>query len=290
MRQGLQLLIVLVVVLVGGVVGYSLIFSEDERPSLRLVEASGTVLRTGPGGQVQPLGVGDELVARDGVQVGEGSTAVLGLGDETRLELHSASSMRVVDVDASGVRVELESGRVSARVRPGGGQVGVSSRGRAVYGSDADFTVAVEDDGLFVTQAERGSLRTEGMEGLPETVSAGMLLSALPGRDAVLGAVPEALKLVVSWPDPLRVRLPQLVLEGQTGPYVQVSVGDGEQWTRIRSGSEGSFRVPLELDLGANGVVVQVRDALGNQREDERVIERERTAPSILGSEVQWGR
>ncbi len=290
MRQGLQLLIVLVVVLVGGVVGYSLIFAEDEQPALRLVEASGTVMRIGPGVQGQALAVGDELSARDGVQVGEGASAVLGLGDETRLELHSSSSMRVVDVDAGGVRVELESGRVSARVRPGGGQVGVSSRGRAVYGSDADFTVAVEEDGLFVTQAERGTLRTEGMEGLPESVAAGMLLSAMPDRQAVLGAVPDLLKLEVSWPDPLRVRLPELVIEGQTGPYVQVSVGDGERWTRIRSGAEGSFRAPLALQLGPNRVQVEVRDALGNRREDERVVERERTAPSILGSEVQWGR
>lgn len=290
MKQGLQLLIVLVVVLVGGVVGYRFIFAEDVQPALRLVEARGNVLRTGTGGVQSPLGVGDEVRASEGVDVGEGASAVLALGNETRLELSPSSSMRVVDVDANGVRVELEAGRVSARVRPGGGQVGVSSRGRSVSASDADFDVAVEEDGLFVARSTRGELRTEGMEGLPETVAAGMLLSALPGKEAVLGMATELLRLDVSWPDPLRVRLPEVIIEGMTGPYMQVAVGDGDTWTRVRSGPEGAFRAPMALSLGPNPIRVEVRDALGNRREDARVVERESSVPSILGSEVQWGR
>lgn len=135
---------------------------------------------------------------------------------QTLRELEAESTVRVVDVDATGLRVELEHGRVTARVRAGSTPLGLSSRGRAIYADDADFTVAVDDEGGLALQPDRGSVRVEGFGSGDSVVGAGTRLASLPGRDAVLAAVPLELLLEVSWPGRETTRQSEIVIDGRT--------------------------------------------------------------------------
>ena len=289
MRQSLQILLVLLLVLLAGIAGYMLLFGQGRADRLEVLEAQGQVMRTAEGGAPTPLAVGDQIGAREGVEVADGARAVLGLGEGTRLELESATSVRVLGVDASGVRVELEQGRVRARVRAGGQPLGLSSRGRAIYADDADFSAAVDPDGALQVEAERGRLRLEGVgEGINQ-LEPGRQVVSMPGGDPVLGAVSSELLLEVGWPEQDSTRMADLLVQGRTGPYASVRVGRGEDWREVRADAQGIFQASVPLDEGGNAVRVQARDALGRTREDEAEIERDSQPPAIGGSEVQWG-
>ncbi len=289
MKQSLQLLLAAMMVLVCGFVGYKLLFTRTEGAVMAVVEAEGDVTRTGRDGNRAALAVGDELQRDDSVQVGEGSRAVLGVGEGTQLELEAASAVRVLDVDVNGVRVELEQGRVKARVRAGGVPVGVTSRGRAIYADDADFTAAVDGSGGLAVEPERGEVRVEGTEDGPHDVSQGTRLSSVPGKPPVLEAVPKKLLLEVGKPGQAMTRQADMLVEGRTGAYAEVRVGHEGSWTSVRAGPDGRFRASVPLEEGENRVVVEARDALGNRREDEVTITRDSTAPPIGAGEVQWG-
>jgi hypothetical protein len=292
-RQALQLVIAALLVLVLGYVGYRVVFSEDHSGGVQVVQARGEVVRTGPDGIRAPLAEGDVVRARESVVVGEGAKAVLGVGEGTRLELEASSTLRVVDVDATGLRVELEQGRVSARVRAGSTPLGLSSRGRAIYADDADFTVAVDGEGALAIQPDRGQVRVEGLEGQGgdalASVGEGTRLTALPGKAPVIEAVPAELLLEVGWPTLPTTRQAEVQLEGRTSAFAEVRIGGDEGWTRVRAGPDGRFHASVPLQEGENRVQVQATDPLGNRKEDELSLTRDSTAPTISGSEVQWG-
>ncbi|RME29398.1 MAG: hypothetical protein D6798_00125 [Deltaproteobacteria bacterium] len=289
MKQGLQLLLAALMIMVGGFVGYKLLFARSDGPSVAVLDARGEVTRTRRDGSQEALSVGDELQRDDSVRVGDDSRAVLGVGDGTVLELEARSAVRVLDVDVSGLRVELEQGRVKARVRAGGVPVGVTSRGRAIYADDADFVAAVDGTGGLAVEPERGEVRVEGVEGGARDVPTGKRLSSVPGRPPVVEAVPRELLLEVGRPGQALTRQPDILVEGRTGAYAEVRVGHEGAWTSVRAGPDGRFRASVPLEEGENRVVVEARDALGNRREDEVTITRDSTAPPIGTGEVQWG-
>lgn len=288
MRQGLQILLAALVIAALGYAGYRVLFAEEEGARLEVVEARGDVVRSAPGGS-QPLVAGDRLAVDDAVQVGPGSRAVLGVGEGTRLELEAESAVRVLAVEEGGIRVELEQGRVKARVRAGSTPLGLSSRGRAIYARDAELTAAVDGEGALAVDAERGAVRVEGVGVDATEVQAGQRLVAMPGREAAIGAIPTELLLEVGWPEVGRTRQKDVLVEGRTGAYAEVSVGQGDAWTTVRAGPDGSFRAQVPLEEGPNQLTVRARDALGNTREEEGAVLRDSTAPPITGSEVQWG-
>ena len=63
MRQGIQLVLVALLVLGLGYAGYRLIFTEDADLQVEVIEAQGTVRRVGTDGQPVDLAVGDEVDA-----------------------------------------------------------------------------------------------------------------------------------------------------------------------------------------------------------------------------------
>ncbi|MCB9778085.1 MAG: FecR domain-containing protein [Alphaproteobacteria bacterium] len=291
MKQGLQLLLAALLVLVVGFAGYRLVFSEDGAVAVEVVEAEGDVHRTDATGHRSALAPGDRVEAQQTVHVGEDGRAVLGMGDDTRLELEARSAVQILEVDASGVRVELEQGRVSARVRAGGTPLGLSSRGRAVYVEDGETTVAVDQEGALAVEPGRGSVRVEGVsdDGSGRSVEAGQRLTSLPGGEPVIEAIPVELLLEVAFPGNPTTRAADVLVEGRTAAYAEVHVGDGADSVAVRADADGRFRASVPLDEGENQVRVRARDALGNTREDELSIIRDSTAPTITGSEVQWG-
>lgn len=282
-------MIATVLVLVAGYVGYLWVFADGPVTALRVVQATGQVTRAGLTGPIHALASGDTVGTNQTITVGEKSRAVLAVGDGTQIELAARSTVRVVDISANGLRVEMEHGRVSARVRAGSTPLSVSSRGRAIYANDADFTVAVDDDGALVLDPDRGSVRVDGFGAEDDQVGEGTRLSSLPGHQAVLSRVPVEFLLRVGAPGAAATRQADVLVEGQTGTFAAVRIGREGAWTQVRAGPDGHFRASVPLDEGPNQLQVQARDALGNTREDELTVTRDSTAPPISGSQVQWG-
>ena len=276
-------------VLIAGYTGYVWMFESDETPVLRVVDATGSVTWVSAAGERGEAAVGLSLQARDTLAVGDGGRAVLGVGDDARLTLSSSSSIRVLDVDRSGVRVELEEGRVQARVRPGSPSIGVSNRGRSISATDAVFDVAVDAEGALAAQTVEGEVAVQGFDEIT-SLPAGDRLRALPGEPAVVAMAPEELLLELAWPEEGVTREAEVLIEGRTDPYAEVRVGREGSWTRARAGPDGRFRVSQTLVEGENPLEVEVRDAMGDVVEARHTVVRDSTAPTATRAEVLWGR
>ena len=95
------------------------------------------------------LEVGMSLEDNDLVTTGDAGRAVLGLGAETRIRLGKGSDLQVVQLDDQGLQIELKQGSVTATVRPSSQFVRVTSRGREVQATDAEFAVDVDGERLL---------------------------------------------------------------------------------------------------------------------------------------------
>lgn len=291
MRQLTRVLLLCLLVILGGWVGFFVLFGEDETPVLRVVRASGAVRRDGPEADDGPLVEGEPLHAQDRVVVGADGVAILGLGEETRLQLEPDSAIRVLEADLAGVRIELEEGRVVARVKPARGGVGLSSRGRAILAEDADFTAAVDGaTGDLSVRTERGAVEVLGV-GKPANLPAGQQLWSSPGEEVVRAPISEELLLSTRWPEADTISASTtLHLVGKTEPRAWVEVRVDEDPPRpVRAGGDGSFALDLVLAPGSRRVVVRARGALGEERAVERVLEVTSGEAPRVQTEVLWG-
>jgi hypothetical protein len=284
MRELLQILLTLLVLLGLGGLGYVVLFESGGPSSLEVVEIRGPVERATLSGEVEALTLGSRLHAKDELRVGPGGRAVLTLGDDT-LALGADTRIRVLGVERSGVRVELAEGRIQARVRPQSPPLSVVSRGRAIRATDAEFTVAVDEEGAMVARAEAGSLELEGF-GEVSSLAAGSELGAFPGRPSVVGSISSALLLEVEWPEDRSG--PKLPLEGRTAPYASVTVRVGEEEQQLRAGPDGRFGRELNIPVGETRIVVEAKDATGQEQDDSRVVERADAGPRTQ-TKVLWG-
>jgi hypothetical protein len=285
MRQNTQIVLLVCLVMVLGYWGYQWRFSDEGGTRLVVVSSSGLVERTDGAGVSQPTETGVEVDVQDTLTTGADGLVMLRAGEGSQLSLSAKSTMRVVSVDAGGVRVELENGRVSARVRAGAPALGITNRGRAVNATDADFTIVVDPEGAFGVETERGSV---GLQGFDEVVQlqAGHRLQALPGREPVSAPVSSALLLKVDWPEGAVTRSAEVTIRGRTDPYASVVLGDG---TSVRAGADGKFRAKVALKEGENDLKIRVRDVMGRETDSKRTFTRDSTAPSVQSTEVLWG-
>ena len=288
MRTHVQVLLAALLVIIGGWVGYTVMFGPEAVIGLTLVEVRGDVKRTDSAGQAQDVAVGVVLGVRDTVSVPQGGSAVLGVGEGTRISLGEASAVRVLDVDAEGVRVELEQGRVSARVATGSASVDVASRGRTVRTDDGAFTIVADEDGTVAVDAEGGTVGLDGF-GVQDALAQGQRLSAVPDRPPVVGAIPDQLLLEVTWPEQTPRRAPEAPVSGRTEPYARVRVGGEGSWETVRADAEGHFQVSVPLEEGDNVVNVEATDVSGEATSTDGRIERDTTAPVVSSTEVVWG-
>ena len=253
---------------------------------LTVMSSSGQVDRLDGAGVSQSTDAGTVIDVQDTLKTGEDGLLLLRAGAGSQLSLSPASSMRVLSADAGGVRVELEGGRVSARVRPGSPALGVTNRGRAVNATDADFTIVVDPEGAMGVDAERGDVNLQGF-GAVASVSEGRRLRAVPGREPVSAPVSTDLLLEVDWPRTAITRSGEVLIRGRTDPYASVILGDG---TRVRAGADGKFRAKVTLEEGSNDLNVRVRDLMGRESDAKHTVTRDSTAPTVQSSEVVWGR
>lgn len=289
MREHLGAILATLVVLALGWFGYERWFGADQGAELILLDVGGDVQVNRPGEGALAAASGFEVKARDGVRVGEGGRAVLTIGAETRLTLGELSSIQVLEVSADGVRVELEEGRVSARVRPGSPGLSVLSRGRELSASNGDFEAVVEPDGGLAVEAQSGALTVSGLPGAT-ALSAGQALVSMPGQPATVAPVSATLLLQVDWPASGPVKDERVSLQGKTDPYARVKVQSGDSAVTARANASGEFKVDFPLREGENPVTVDATSMMGHQSTASGAVQRDSSAPAATSASVLWDR
>jgi hypothetical protein len=287
-RAHVQVIVAALVLLIAGWVAWTLMFGGEGAPQLVLVGVEGAVSLQSPDGAERDAAEGDRLNAQDHLTVGADGSALLSMGEGTRLQLEPKSAIRILEADGAGVRVELEGGRVQASVRPGSPVLGISSRGRAVVARDATFKVGVDPDGAFAVEAEAGTLELQGFEGHSQLKEHQRLID-VPGAASVVDAATTELLLSVRWPEE-PTRADRAHVRGRTSPFAEVIVRpDKGAGLRVRAGADGQFDAQLPLQEGNNAITVVARDPNGRKSQAEGSVARDSEAPTATRVEVGWG-
>ncbi len=290
MRTHIQVISAVALVLVAGWVTYFLVFDRG-RPLVVQVEAvSGEVDRSGGPGGMTPAQAGDILLQRERLVVGQGGSALLGLGEDTQLRLDPGSVIEVVEVDRAGVRIELEDGRIEARVRPSGPALAIGAAGRTLRAQDADFTVGVDEDAVVV-EVGQGAVSLED-PARPEgarSLIAGQRASATAGDLPFVEAADADLLLDVAWPGGERdARAASLTLTGRSAPGARIQVTGGSEPRSGRADGAGDFRITLPLSQGENELLVEAFDALGRRVSVQGQVARDSEAPAARAVQISW--
>lgn len=278
-RELRALLLVAAIFVVGAGV-YRLLFVKEAGERFQIVNVSGDVRHVDSDGESDLAKQGDRLEAGDRIVSGDGGRAILGLGENTRVAVDASTSVRVLGVNAEGVRLDLEGGRVQATVRPGGGRVGVVAGDREIVADDADFTAVVDEEGTFGVTSERGSLALLGVAGMSQLRSGDEVV--IPKGGTPLSApASEALLLQVVWPAPPRTRERDVELTGNTQPGAKVAVIGGTKPISVKAGPDGTFRVMVPLAEGQNRLAVVATSVMGKEAKVDAELVRDTQAPSV---------
>lgn len=280
MSRELQALAVLLLILGAAWLGYSRLFGDGGGERLVVAEVEGSVRRVDSHGADVAAEAGLALRPRDRIVAGAGGRAVLALGPDSRVIIEEESAVRVLAADASGVKIELEGGRVQATIRPGAGRVGISSDGTSFVAEDADFAVVRGEDGTVGAVAERGLIDIEGLPGI-DRLSAGERLVAAPGGTALVSPVSEELLLRVAWPNAARTRDDTTEVRGHTEPNARVRLGRPGAWFEVKADATGEFLTRVPLAEGANDIRVEATSVLGTSVAVVHTVVRDTTAPNV---------
>ncbi len=272
-------------VLILGYAGYWVLFAEDEYRRLTVASVAGEVIRTSPSGTSAAAGAGDFITASSQIRVGASGHAVLKAGEGTQLVLEKETSVRVLSADRRGVEVELDEGRVKARVQPGSRVLGVRAGPQEARTSAGAFQVARDGEGYVQVAAEQGTVEVIGPDG-PTALTAGQRLDGSPtGRPSITDALLEEILLEVRWADPMEGGVP---IEGRTIPYAQVAVDGPEGRATTRADGAGAFSTSVPIPPGTHTVRVEVSDSFGAEAAQEQVVERAVAVP-VATTEVKFG-
>ena len=269
MKDALQMLALAAVILVVGFLAYDQIFETKTPGSLEIRSVEGRVMHRSAEGE-QPAVVGSRLAASDRVVTSEGGRVSLTLGDSTELELDSESSLAVIGSNRDGLKVELEGGLVQAVVRSGE---------REVLARDADFSVALGNDGTSAVESKRGVVELEGFDGVG-TLEAGQRVSAVPGVPVTVGPIPDALLLDVKWPD-ASTREKESQILGKTEPGAVIWIEHNGRKIRTVADENGEFALDgIPLKQGENALVLHGESILGASEQRAGKVVRDSEAPT----------
>lgn len=277
----MRALLAVALIFAGGFIGYRFLFADGFADRFRIVTVAGDVQHLRAGGGTERAQEGSVLRVGDRIVSGDGASAVLGLGDDTRISVDATTAVEIVGVTSEGVELELEGGRVRATVRPGGGRVGVLGGGRRVDAEDADFTVARDAAGNFAATSSRGEVTVDGVEGVTELREGEELV--VPSRGMPVRApASDALLLHVAWPAAPRTREAHADVAGTTQPGATVTVSGGARAVSGSADREGKFTLRVPLAEGRNRLAVSARSVLGREASIATAeVERDTTAPSV---------
>jgi hypothetical protein len=237
-------------------------------------------------GETTAAKVGRVLERGDRVRTGENGVAVISRGGRSPIRLTPSTEVGLVSVDDEVVELELERGRVRAKVRPDAGAVRLTSRARSVLATDADLSMAITPDGDLSVQSDRGVLSISGVAGAHK-IANGQRLRALADGTSSVGPVPAELLLKVQWPAATRERVVEV--GGETEPASMVEVTSSEGVKPAKADAQGRFSLRVPLTEGENTLDLLVTDAFGKQRIARGTVTRE-TEEQRYKVDVKFGR
>lgn len=286
MRDALRILLAISLVLLAGWLGYAVLFPTERVAPLLVSEVEGDVVRIDAVGNRTEATTGLALQRSDQIQSGEGGRATLSFGEENRIVLQRATSIRVLGISPAGVKIELDGGRVQATVRPGHGALGVVSGTREFSATDATFSVGTNGSGVLAVESERGEVQVLGVEGVTQLGPDQRLVGLSDGQVRV-APIPASLLLEVAWPDAARTREAEVMVRGRTDPGSEVRVGASGVWTVVVAGKDGQFQASVPLQEGQNPLEVVSEDPLGRTATSAGSILRD-TRPPGASFEVRY--
>ena len=292
MRQSIGPVIALIVILLVGVLGYRALFSPDG-PELRVLRVAGEVRRRAPKSGVAPLAPGDLLHLEDSVQVGEDGDLSVAVGDDAELRLKPGTSVTITEVGDRGISLELEQGRVTARLRRGSLGVGVAAGARRARLLEGEATVGRDAADLFTVEAVSGEVSLEGAAGVSSLGPGGAVVVG-PDGGAVEARLAEALLLELLLSDD-RDAEGRVSITARTSPYARVRVrGDGAPLgpngapLELRADGEGALRLPpMDVPPAGLDLVLDATDPFGRTVSQRQRVEPP-PGPQLSGSEVRW--
>jgi len=287
MKEHLSVLLAALAVLAVGYGGYFVLFADPTTGRLMVTAVAGEVSRVAPDGRVEPAGTGDFLTEATEIRVGESGHVLLEAGEGSELRLEDHTSVRVLAADRRGVRVELDEGRVQARVRAGSRVLGVRAGVREVTADEGGFRMARDSEGTVRVAVDEGSVRMEGPDG-PLSLASGQRFDARIGQPPVIrDSVVEELLLEIRWPSLPPGEAPAPV-DGRTLPHANVRVRGPQGTTELQADAEGRFHAELTVPVGSHSVSVEVDDGLGSGRSETGQLERPIEVP-VATTEVRFG-
>lgn len=288
MRQQLPVIVAGVVVLLVGLLGYRVLFDDTEQRALVVSTVVGEVQRVDADGQAHPASVG-EAVAADGsrVRVGAAGRAILSAGEGSSLLLEADTTVRVLEADRRGVTVELDEGRVQARVVDGASVLGVRAAGRTATVAGGAVRVGRDGQDTVRVAVDEGAVSLEGF-GVAGLV-AGERIDARAGDGGVVSeAVMEEILLEVRWPEPGPTD-GSVPVDGRTHPHARVAIRGPGGTTELDADEDGRFKAEIDLPTGDHVVSVTADDGLAEPRATEQTLHRDAPAPTA-STEVRWER
>ncbi|MSP55216.1 MAG: hypothetical protein EXR69_06375 [Myxococcales bacterium] len=274
MSAEVKALLALLVIMVLGWVGYQVLFDTGSAARIVLRDVQGDV-RVETGGREAAATVGGQIGASDRLVSGQDGRAVLAFGADSRVTLEPNTSVQITSVDATGVKLSLENGRVLATVRPGGPVLGLSAAGQTITASDAEFTVVRSLDAVGV-ESTRGSVTVDGAE-----VAAGSrTLFPVDGTPLQM-PVSNTLLLQMVWPAQKRTAASQVRVTGTTEPGARVQARTGAGTALATAGSDGVFAFDIGIAEGENTVAVEVINVFGQVSAADWQVSRDSSPPAI---------
>jgi len=287
MKEHLSVLLAALAVLAVGYGCYLVLFADPTTGQLMVTAVAGEVTRVAPDGRSEPAGTGDLLTESTEIRVGEAGHVLLEAGEGSELRLEDNTSVRVLAADHRGVRVELDEGRVQARVRPGSRVLGVRAGGRTATAEDGRFRMARDSEGTVRIAVDEGSVALAGPDG-PTALAAGSRLDAVRGQVPVIqDSVVEELLLEIRWPS-LPPGSDPAPVDGRTLPHAQVRIRGPQGTTELQADAEGRFFTELSVPAGTHAIEVAVDDGLGAERTESGQLVRPAEVP-VATTEVRFG-
>lgn len=250
-----------------------------EAVELELLRIEGEVEVRTPGGEWRAAVAGEQLLAADSVRTGSEGRVVMGSSASYEVQLEPGTHVSVEALTHSISRLLLERGMATANVREQRHVFEVATAGSdaVARSNDGSFTVSNDGVGTVAVASHRGEVELSGA-GRLVVVRAGQQSLVFAGQGPTEPApIPESLLLKVEWPQPGTLRRRRLVVSGESEPGSRVEIG-----TRaVAVGEDGRFETEIELREGRNPLRVRARGVGGQEREVEREVQVDTTAPRV---------
>lgn len=250
---------------------------EDGPTQLTIESVQGDVSRN-RGELSQHASIGMAVLPGDRLVTGPASTTTISRGGRSPITLDSETFVSVSRVEEGLVELNVERGRVRARVRPDGGALRLVSAGRAVLATDATLSLAADADGGLAIAAEDGRVAVSGVGGVGELGPRAQAI-VMPDGAVRSGPIPDDVLLDVAWPP--RGQVARVTVQGQTEPGAWVRIFAAEVAGPVRADADGRFSMPVVLQEGENEVEVAVIDAFGRERRTSTQLVRDTKGPTF---------